>query len=48
MHILETGSNDVYVVRREDREVLVPALATVVRRIDLEGGRMWVDLPDGL
>lgn len=47
-HILETGSNDVYVVRRSDREWLVPALATVVQRIDLESGQMWVDLPDGL
>lgn len=48
VHILETGSNDVYVVQREGGEVLVPALATVVRRIDLAAGRMWVALPEGL
>ena len=48
VHIMETGSNDVYVVRSGRREVLVPALASVVRRIDLVGRQMWVDLPEGL
>jgi 16S rRNA processing protein RimM len=46
--IIETGSNDVFRVRSGRREVMVPALASVVRRIDLQGGRMWVDLPEGL
>jgi len=48
VEILETGSNDVYRVRSGNREVLVPALASVVRRVDLNAGRMWVDLPEGL
>jgi 16S rRNA processing protein RimM len=48
VEIVETGSNDVYRVRGEQREVLVPALVSVVRRVDLESGRMWVDLPEGL
>ena len=46
--ILPTGSNDVYVVREEDRETLVPALASVVKRIDTAERRMEVVLPDGL
>jgi 16S rRNA processing protein RimM len=46
--ILETGSNDVYRVRGRRGEVLVPALASVVRRVDLQARRMWVDLPEGL
>lgn len=47
--ILETGASDVFVVRAEDgRETLVPALAAVVARIDLEAGLMVVDLPEGL
>ena len=46
--ILETGSNDVYVVRRDGGELLVPALKTVIRRVDLSAGRMVVDLPPGL
>ena len=50
--ILPTGSNDVYVVKRMDGtaeiEVLIPALASVVREIDLEKRVMRVDLPEGL
>jgi 16S rRNA processing protein RimM len=48
VEILETGSNDVYRVCGEGGEVLVPALASVVRRVDLGDGRMWVNLPEGL
>lgn len=48
--ILQTGSNDVYLVRDETdhREILIPALKSVVRQIDLETGVMQVDLPPGL
>lgn len=46
--VLRTGSNDVYVVSAPDRaeDVLVPALKTVVREIDLDGGRMVVSMPE--
>ena len=46
--VLETGSNDVYVVTGPDGEILVPALSKVVREIDIAGGLMLVDLPEGL
>lgn len=50
--IVQTGSNDVYVVKKkagtEEMEVLVPALASVVREIDLDQRIMRVDLPEGL
>ncbi len=46
--ILSTGSNDVYVVRTGDGEVLVPAIEDVVLQVDVDGGRLKVDLPDGL
>ncbi|MDW7650459.1 MAG: ribosome maturation factor RimM, partial [Bacillota bacterium] len=48
--VLETGANDVYIVRDEEngREVLIPALKTVVKAIDLEEGKMDVDPPEGL
>ena len=46
--ILSTGSNDVYVTRHADKEVLVPALGDVVLEVDTESGRMVVDLPEGL
>jgi 16S rRNA processing protein RimM len=46
--ILPTGSNDVYVVRNGDDEILIPALASVVQVIDTDQRRMEVALPEGL
>jgi 16S rRNA processing protein RimM len=46
--ILSTGSNDVYVVRGELGEVLVPAIKDVVKEIAPEQGRVVVDLLPGL
>lgn len=44
--IIETGSNDVYVVQEGREEVLIPALADVIREVNLERGLMVVDLPE--
>ncbi|MBW1739699.1 MAG: 16S rRNA processing protein RimM [Deltaproteobacteria bacterium] len=49
--IVPTGSNDVYVVRDEKderKEVLVPAIDSVVVDIDLKQEVLRVDLPEGL
>lgn len=47
--IIETGSNDVYVVQTPDAgEILIPAIASVVLEIDLNQKVMRVNLPDGL
>ena len=47
--ILETGANDVYVVRKEDgKEVLIPAIPDVVLEINMEERFMKVHLLDGL
>ena len=47
--VLETGANDVYVVRdRGGRQVLIPALKSVVLEVNLDAGRMLVELPEGL
>ena len=43
--IIETGSNDVYVVQEGREEVLIPALADVIREVNLERRLMVVDLP---
>lgn len=45
--VLRTGSNDVYVVRpAQGREILLPAVDTYVREIDVAGGRLVARLPD--
>ena len=46
--ILETGSNDVYVVKGEAGEVLVPALTGVITDVRVDEGVMLVSLPEGL
>jgi len=46
--ILETGANDVYVVRDREREILIPAVEHVVRRIDVAEGRMVIHPMEGL
>jgi len=47
--ILETGANDIYAVKREHRnDLLIPALKTVVKEIDIPNRRMVVELPSGL
>lgn len=50
--IIETGSNDVYVVSDPDQdplnETLIPALESVVLEIDVNTMVMRVELPEGL
>jgi 16S rRNA processing protein RimM len=47
--IIFTGANEVYVVRDDSRsEILVPAIESVVLEVDLETGRILVELPEEL
>jgi 16S rRNA processing protein RimM len=46
--VLETGANDVYLVRGPQGEVLLPAIKDVVRELDLESQRMVVHLLPGM
>ena len=47
--ILETGANDVYLVRPEQgRDILLPAIESVILAIDLKKGEMLVHLLPGL
>ncbi|HEY5586916.1 MAG TPA: ribosome maturation factor RimM [Ruminiclostridium sp.] len=47
--IIHTGSNDVYIVKdKEGKELLIPALKSVVKEVSLEDRRISVILPEGL
>lgn len=46
--VLSTGANDVYAIRYENTELLVPAIEGVVLSVDVNGHRIIVDIPDGL
>ncbi len=46
--ILATGANDVFVVRGDGKEVLVPVIEDVVKEIDVEGKRVVIEAIPGL
>lgn len=46
--ILTTGSNDIYVVKKGETEIYVPAVHEVVTEIDLENGKMTISPMEGL
>ncbi len=46
--IIETGANDVYVVKGDSGEVLIPNIKQCVLKVDPENGTMEVHLLDGL
>ncbi len=46
--VIQTGANDVYVIKGNDREYLVPAIADVVVSTDVDGGVMTIRPLDGL
>jgi 16S rRNA processing protein RimM len=51
VEILYTGANDVYVVHStgpDGREILIPAIPEAVLEVDLVGGRLVVELLEGL
>lgn len=47
LDVIETGSNDVYLVRDGKKEILIPALKKVVLQVDLENKIMKVKLLEG-
>jgi 16S rRNA processing protein RimM len=47
--IIQTGANDVYVVRSEGgKEILLPAIEQVIQEVDLQAGQLRVKLLPGL
>ncbi|MBR4111070.1 MAG: 16S rRNA processing protein RimM [Clostridia bacterium] len=47
--VFTAGASDVYVVKREGKkELLLPALESVVKNIDLENKKIEVEIPRGL
>ena len=46
--VLQTGSNDVYVIESSGKDILIPALKDIVKKIDLENKKILVEMPEGL
>ncbi len=47
-YIIETGANDVFAIKNQDNEILVPAIDSVVKKVDLDDGKIVLSLPEGL
>jgi len=47
-NVFATGSNDVYVIEGPRGEILVPAIPEVIVSVDVEGGVLVVEPPEGL
>ncbi len=48
VEVFETGSNDVYVMKRGRKEVYIPATNEIVKQVDRKAKRMVIHLMDGL
>lgn len=47
--VFKTGANDVYVIQTVDgKEVLIPAIKSVVKDVDIASGKMIIELMEGL
>lgn len=46
--VIRTGANDVYVARKDEEELLIPALEQVVVSVDLAQKALWVKLLEEL
>lgn len=46
--VLQTGSNDVFVVDGKEKDILIPALKEIFKEINIEDRRIIVKLPEGL
>jgi 16S rRNA processing protein RimM len=46
--IFETGSNDVYVMKRGRKEIYLPATREVIKSVDVAAKKMVIHLVDGL
>ncbi len=47
--VLQTGANDVYVIRTDEgKEVLIPAIAQCVQKVDLQEKKMFIHKMKGL
>lgn len=45
--VLATGNNDVWTIKSEDEELLIPALKTIVTKVSISRKKIFVCLPEG-
>jgi 16S rRNA processing protein RimM len=40
--------NDVWVVKKDEKEILIPAVKAIIRKVDVENKRITIHALDGL
>lgn len=45
--VISTGNNDVWTIKSDTEELLIPALKSIVTKVDISKKRIFVSLPDG-
>lgn len=45
--VISTGSNDVWVVKYDNEEILIPALKNIVKEVNVLRKKIFVSLPSG-
>ncbi len=45
--VFSTGNNDIWTIKSESEELLIPALKGIVTKVDMSGRRIFVSLPEG-
>jgi 16S rRNA processing protein RimM len=46
--LLSLPMNDVWVVKKDEKEILIPAVKAIVRQVDVEHKRVTIHFLDGL
>ena len=45
--VISTGNNDVWTIKSDVEELLIPALKSIVTKVDISKRRIFVSLPEG-
>lgn len=48
VEVLTNSGNDIYVVKKDQQELLIPAVEAFIKRVDIQQGWMVVELIDGM
>ena len=46
--VRNTGANDIYTIKSEEKEFMVPAVPEFIEKTDIEGGKLYIHMIDGL
>jgi len=45
--VMATGANDVWIIKSQEEELLIPALKTIVTEVNMLRKKIFVTLPEG-